>query len=44
MILSQFKKFFEVFIQTWNGIYWQNFLDRQIDIQLILYLIITKNL
>ena len=44
MILSQFKKIFEVFIQTWKGIYWQNFLNRQIGIQLILSLIITENL
>ena len=33
----------KVFIQTWQGIYWQNFRSRQIDIQLILSLIIRKN-
>ena len=43
MILSQFLKLLKVFIQTWQGIYWQNFQRRQIDIQLNLSLIITKN-
>ena len=34
----------KVFIQNWQGIYWQNFQRRLIDIQLNLFLIITKNL
>ena len=32
-----------IFIQTWQGIYWQHFRSRQIAIQLNLSLIITKN-
>ena len=36
-------KTFKVFIQTWQRIYWQNFQSCQINTQLNLSLIITKN-
>ena len=40
---SILKTFLKFFIPTWQGLYWQNFQRCQIDVQLNLFLIITKN-
>ena len=41
---QSFLELLKVFIQSWQGIYWQNFQCHQINIQSLLCLITTKNL